>query len=215
MHAIFFNEPIERNFIGHIMAEVYKDRVYAPFMEGKKDLTVLDIGANIGLTSYYFSQFAKQVISLEPSLEHFDVFTTMLKYNKIGNVMPVNKALYIKDGVLPFHHNANRTMYSLHGAVDDNSSPTEDVQCTTIKSLFDEYKLDHVDFMKLDVEGSETEIVSHSSFVEVADKIDTMVIEQHSWSGRNEHQLKDALESVGFAVSQFPNDATLWVAKHK
>lgn len=196
------------------MAEVYKDRVYAPFLEGKKDLTIIDIGANIGITSYYFSQFAKQIYALEPSIEHFDVMTTMLKYNKITNVMPINKALYLKEGSFDFGGpDNNATMRSLHSATWQDGKPKETVQATTLPVLFKDFKIDHVDFCKLDVEGSETEIISSTSFKEVADKIDCMVIERHQWSGRNENQIVDALKMVGFNVTQIPNQADLIVAQ--
>ena len=117
------------------MAEVFRDGIYEPLLRGKQDLTILDIGANIGITAYYFSQFAKQVYSLEPSLEHFDTFTTMLKYNKITNVIPINKAMYIKPGQLPLYHpqNENKTMYSLHAGIGVKDE--ELVTCTTFEEL--------------------------------------------------------------------------------
>lgn len=214
MNAIFFQEPIEKNFIGHIMAEVYKDRIYAPFLEGKKDLTIIDIGANIGITSYYFSQFAKQVYAIEPSLEHFDVLTTMLKYNKITNVLPINKALYIKEGQFDFGGpDNNATMRSLHSATWQDGKPKETVTATTLPILFKDFNIEHVDFMKADIEGSEVEVFSSSSFKEVAEKIDMMIIERHTWSGRHENQIVDALKDNGYEVSQIPNDANLIVAK--
>lgn len=214
MNGIFFNPPLEKNFIGHIMAEVYKDRVYAPFLEGKKDLTIIDIGANVGLTSYYFSQFAKQVYSLEPSLEHFDVLTTMLKYNKINNVVPINKALYFKEGQFDFGGpDDNFTMRSLHSATWQDGKPKETVTAITLPVLFKDFDIEHVDFMKLDCEGSETEIISSSSFKEVSPKIDMLVIERHAWSGRHENQILDALKDNGYEITQIPNDANLIVAK--
>lgn len=195
------------------MAEVYKDRVYAPLLEGKKDLTIIDVGANLGLTSYYFSQFAKQVYSLEPSLEHFDVMTTMLKYNKITNVMPINKALYFKEGVFDFGGpDGNGTMRSLHSATWQDHKPSETVSATTLPVLFKDFNIEKVDFMKTDIEGSEVELFSSSSFREVADKIDLIVVEVHEWSGRNPNQLLDAFKMNNFTVESIPNDATLLVA---
>ena len=214
MNGIFFQEPIEKNFIGHIMAEVYKDRVYARFLEGRKDLTVLDIGGNIGITTYYFSQFAKNVFTLEPSKEHFEVLTTMLEYNKIKNVTPINKALYMKEGEFDFGGPENNaTMRSLHSATWQDGKPRETVTATTLPKLFEEYNIEHVDFMKLDCEGSETEIISSSSFKEVSQKIDMLVIETHNWSGRHENQIFDALKDNGYRIERIPNDATLIVAR--
>ena len=196
------------------MAEVYKDRVYARFLEGRKDLTVLDIGGNIGITTYYFSQFAKNVFTLEPSKEHFEVLTTMLEYNKIKNVTPINKALYMKEGEFDFGGPENNaTMRSLHSATWQDGKTRETVTATTLPKLFEEYNIEHVDFMKLDCEGSETEIISSSSFKEVSQKIDMLVIETHNWSGRHENQIFDALKDNGYRIERIPNDATLIVAR--
>lgn len=213
MHGIFFNEPIDNNFLGHQMAEVYKDGIYNPFLHGRKDLTILDIGANIGVTSYYFSQFAKTVYSLEPSLQHFDILTRMLTFNKIDNVKPINKALYIENGKLPLFHNDNKTMFSLHQAVAKETQDKELVDCITFDKLLEDNKIKKVDFLKLDIEGSEPEIFGHTSFRESADKIDTMMFETHTWSGRHPNQILDSLTSLGFAVTQIPNDASVFVAK--
>jgi hypothetical protein len=72
--------------------------------------------------------------------------------------------------------------------------------------------IDHVDFMKLDVEGSEGEILAGPGFGNVADKIDTIVMETHSWGVRPPQQIKDALTNRGFKVVQIPNDASIFVA---
>jgi FkbM family methyltransferase len=213
MHGIFFNPPIDDNFVGHIMAEVYKDRVYDEFLKGRKDLTILDIGANIGITSYYFSQFAKKVYSVEPSLEHFDILSRMIKFNRLDNVAPICKAIYIKNDKLPLFHNKNKTMFSLHMAVRDPSLKEELVDCITIDKLLERNKIDKVDFMKMDIEGSEVEVVCSPGFRKSAPKIDTIVMEVHDWSGRHPNQIKDALRSYGYNLDTLKTDANVIVAR--
>jgi len=140
-HAIFFDPPIFNYYLGHQMAEVYKDKIYDPYLSGKKDLTIVDVGANIGVTSYYFSHFGK-VYSVEPAAEHFAILDTMIKFNKLEDrIFPINKAIYIRHGDFEFHHNNNKTMFSLHGAVDDHSSPIEKVEAITMEQLFTDNKI--------------------------------------------------------------------------
>ena len=57
MKAIFWEGDIEQNFIGHQCSEIWRDRIYAPFVEGKNGDVCIDIGANLGLTSLYFSKY--------------------------------------------------------------------------------------------------------------------------------------------------------------
>lgn len=213
IQAIFFKGRAEDNFIGHIVAEIYKDKIYDPYLRGKKDLTILDFGGNIGISAYYFSQFASKVVVLEPSLRHFDTLTRMVEFNGLKDIVrPIRKALYTEITKLPFYHNANETMYSLYQNVNDNSSEPEMVETVTVEQLLKDEKIDHVDFMKLDVEGSEGEILAGSGFGNVADKIDTIVMETHSWGIRPLQQIKDALVNRGYKIEQIPNDATLFVA---
>ena len=212
-HGIFFVPPIESNFLGHMMAEIYRDNVYAPFLQGKSGLTIVDVGANIGLTTYYFSQFADKVYSIEPSKEHFETLMRMLQFNNLENVIPINKAIYIKSGKLPLYHDVkNKTMFSLHSAVGSaNKFISEEVEAITFGELFKENDIKHVDLLKVDVEGSETELLSSTSFTEVADKISTIVVERHGWAGREPQQLIDALKNAGFNVGQVSTSADLLV----
>ena len=49
-HAFFFTPPLATNFFGHIMEEMWKSRIYDPYLPLRKEGTVaLDIGANVGL----------------------------------------------------------------------------------------------------------------------------------------------------------------------
>mgnify|MGYP001619168905 CR=1 FL=1 len=214
MPGIFWEGDIEDNYLGHIFAEVFKDKVYLPLLPANKENTIaIDVGANLGIVSLYFSKYFEKVIALEPALEHYTNLTNMLSFNKITNVKPIKKALFIETINLPFFHNKNKTMYSLHMAVDDQSSKPEQVETTTLDKLFKEENIGHCDLLKLDVEGSEVEILSGSGFKKVAPKIDNIFIEQHVWSGRHPNQLIEALKNNNFTVENVPNDAQLLIAR--
>lgn len=214
LHGLFFNPPIEDNYVGHITSEVYRDQIFAPFLPKNKVGSVcVELGANVGIVSYYFSRFFEKVYAVEPSLEHFDVLTHMLNYNGIDNVEPHKLAIYIKEETLPFYHNRNKTMFSLHTAVNDNSEQPEYVKAVPLDKFFRDNNISHCNLMKLDIEGTETEVVSSPGFAKVADKIDVVVSEWHDWSGRPLSQLKDAFEINGFKVEQMPSTANILVAR--
>jgi len=217
LRALYFYGEIEDNWLGHIMAEVFKDGIYRPYLPFiKKGTVALDIGANIGLVSIHFSRFFERVISLEPSEEHFDALTRNLQSNNIINVTPIKKALYIRSGKFPFGGpKDNRTMRSLHMATWQNGKSNEEIEVITIDQLFEEEKLERVHLLKLDIEGSECEVVSSAGFQKVADKIDCIVGERHEWGGRHPHQLDEALKMNGFTIGTIKNDANLFAAKRK
>ena len=215
LQGIFWYGDFENYYLGHQFSEIYKDRIYEPYLEKVKDAVVLDIGANIGVFTLYASKYAKQVYSVEPSLTHFNALSEMIKVNQLNNVKAIRKALFIdNDKTYDLWHNPNKTMYSLHQAVSDGTPP-EKVQTISLDKLFEDEKIEHCHLLKLDIEGSECEVVSSAGFQKVADKIDCIVGERHEWGGRHPHQLDEALKMNGFTIGTIKNDANLFAAKRK
>lgn len=212
MKGIFYKD-FKNSYIPEILKEIYRDQVYKPFLEDRQNLTILDVGANIGLFSLYAADFAKRIYSLEPSQTHTDVLKEMIRYNGFEDkITPVKAALSHENGTADFYHSENVTMFSLDKRVD-NTGEKETVETITLDKLFTDYKIKHVDFMKLDVEGSEAKIVGSKGFEAVADKIDTIVLEYHTWSGVNPAQIVNNLTDYGYQVKPLQTDATLFVAK--
>jgi len=215
MHGIFFNPPLESNYIGHIMAEIYKDGVYSRFFDGKKDLTVVDLGAHVGVFSYYVSQFSKVVYAVEPAQDSFDTLTRMIGFNKLENkIIPAKVAITNQPGEVKFYHNQfNNTLRSVMPVIQgQDKEPKEVVEAITIDKLFKDLKIKKVDFMKMDIEGSEFEVLGGDGFKKIAPQINAMVIESHDWAGRNHNQIRHSLQLNGFKVERIPNEATLWFA---
>ena len=211
MQAIFFND-FANAYIPNILQELYRDRVYAPYLEGKRDFTILDVGANIGLFSFYAYPFAKTIYSLEPSKMHFEALTSMVEYNKLTNVQPLNLALAPQNGKATFYHHQNVTMFSLRPEVNMLPSQAEEVTTMDMETLCNTYDIPQIDFMKLDVEGSEHDIISSESFEKMASRIKTMVLELHTWNGVSFQQTLNTLRDYGFALQQIPSEATIFAA---
>lgn len=218
MHGLFFQPPIEANFWGHIFEEVYKTGLFESLTpKVRENSVVIDCGANVGITSYYFSSRFETVYAIEPAKEHFDVLTHMLSYNKIENVKPFQFALSMKDGKEKFYHYSNKTMFSLYGNIMGTGGLAqtgfEEVPLKRLDTFVTEQKIKHIDLLKLDVEGVEFEILGSDSFTKVAPIIDSVVVEVHTYSGRNPNQVVDSLVQNGFTVSRVPNDALLFIAR--
>lgn len=212
-HGIFFDPPLEDNYWGHIFEEVYKSGLYQPFIPSDpKGKSVLDVGANVGVTSYFFHNKFETVYAIEPSSDHFETLTFMLNYNKITNVKPFKFALSNKDGESQFFHYGNKTMNSLYGNLGEHVA-VEDVKLKRLDTFFKEEKIEHIDLLKMDCEGVEYEILCGDSFANVSDKIDAVIGEVHTFSGRDPNQIKDTLEDKGFTFNWLPHDANLFYAK--
>ena len=208
MQGIFY-EDFKSSYIPEILKELYRERVYHEFIEqsGRNDLVVMDCGANIGLFTQYVYPFAQKIYSIEPSSSHLKILDHMLDFNKMKDkVTVIGKALSHENGTAEFHLPENATMNSLKSEV---GGKTEKVETITMEKLFKDYDIKHVDFMKLDVEGVECEIIGSPSFEAIADRIDSMVIEWHAWSYRNPKQIDTTLRDLGFKTKIIPANATL------
>jgi FkbM family methyltransferase len=203
MQAFFFHD-FKNAYIPHILKEIYLDRVYDRFLLGKKDLTIFDIGGNIGLTSYFFKDFAKQVYCVEPAKQHIECINKLVEFNNIDNITVLPYALAAQDGTTKFYHNPNSTMFSMNPTVN-NQKDYEEVETMTLETLMQKVTIDHIDVMKLDVEGSEGEIIVSDGFTKVADKIDVIVGEWHTWSSMNQHMFANTFRDLGFTFNWYNN----------
>lgn len=215
MLGIFFKQ-FENSYIPEILKELYTQKVYDQFFKGKTDMTVLDIGGNTGLFSFYAYPFAKKIYCVEPSRQHTDVIRYMLDHNKMEDkVTLIEKALNTEDGDVTFYHNDNVTMFSMKSEVDSKPDDKEIVRGIRLDTLLEENEIEHVDFMKLDIEGSEVDVVGGEGFEKGCKKVDSLVVEYHQWSGRNPSQLTTALMDYGYDVFPIPADAVLFGAVRK
>ena len=213
IQGIFFKDFIDGH-IPHIILELYKDKVYDFYFQDKKDLTIIDIGANVGLFTFFAYPYAKKIYSVEPSGEHFETLITMVNFNHLERVVPIQSAVAIKNGKQTFYHSENTTMYSLKEAVNTLPKEAEIVNCVTLDRLFKDNEIEHVDLIKIDVEGSECEIFAGEGFKKVANKIDTIIGEYHTWSGVNPKQLENSIKDRGFKFRWLGiTDATIFHAE--
>lgn len=195
---------------------MYHDGIYAPFLEDKNNSVILDLGANVGVFSFYAYPFASKIYALEPAQEHFEVLEHMVKTNEMGDkIIPIKKAVSLEDSTASFYHNTNRTAHSLKSIMNNFPDEMETVETIRLDTLFTQYNIKYVDFMKLDVEGAECDIVEGEGFFNVKDKIGALVIEYHQWSGRNPSQMVTALNDLGFDVNPVPSDAIIFSGRKR
>lgn len=218
--------PFDSLFIPYIYKEIYFDGVYIDVLNQRKDLTILDVGANIGITVQHFRDYAKKVYAIEPSPEHFQALQANKVFNKWDNVELFEIALADKDGETTLTMNTqNRTMNTITlGKKIDNDNYESNIPNTKtlranmfyekqvkVKTMaFDTFinknKIEKVDFCKFDVEGAEDLILRSDGFKRVCEKIKAIEIEFHfpSWSN-----LADYLVSLGYTARRFRTDAII------
>ena len=167
------------NHTKEIIEQLYVEAFYDKLFSGKENLVVLDIGANIGLFSLYFQDQAKMVYSVEPTPSHFSKLKRLTAdYPKIT---PLNIALSNRDADIDFFIcSDNTTMNSIATRSDSEYTETITVKGCTIATLLDDLKLDHVDFIKCDIEGSEFVALTDETIGSVKDKVACWYVECHN-----------------------------------
>jgi len=176
--------------------------VYEPFLLGRNDLIIADLGANIGLASYYFKDYAREVFAVEPSQQHLEELRKMLEFNKIANVTVCPYAISNKNGTTKFYHSENTTSFSLTNLTANNPD-FEEVKTKTFDSFMAENKLDHLDLLKLDVEGEEGKVISSDGFKEYAPRIQTIIGEYHEWTNMAKPQFENTFRDLGYTFSWY------------
>lgn len=203
LKALFYPDvPFESLFIPYIYKEIYLEGIYTDILNTKKDLTILDVGANIGVTVQYFRDYAKKVYAIEPATEHYEALEKNVKFNKWDNVVPIKAALADKDGEMFLNtFDTNRTCHSL---VNEYGGKGEKVKTIAFDTLFKKYKIKEVDFCKFDVEGAEDMILRSEGFKKVADKIKAIEVEFHypTWT-----LLVEYMQTLGFKARRYDSSA--------
>ena len=118
---------------------------------------VLDCGANVGVyTRHALEAGARLVVAIDPAPESIECLRRNFSEEiKAGRVVVYPKGVWDKDEVLQiriFDQQSGSDSVALHFP---GSREGPQVMLTTIDKMVEELQLDQVDFIKMDIEGSE------------------------------------------------------------
>lgn len=123
---------------------------------------VVDCGSNAGNHSLFYSVYAKKVISIEANPVLAEEFRSRIFYNNIKNIILLNIGIGSSDGTkLSFHQSVGDNKGT--SSFIENFSPENlnqiNVLIRTLDSILSEHKIRKVDFIKIDVEGYDYEVL--------------------------------------------------------
>jgi len=129
------------------------------YIKPEKGSVFIDVGANVGKYSLMFSKMignTGKIIAIEPVPNTFEALTEAIKLNKFDNIVPLNIACW----------NKNTKLNMFQAEMSGESTIKEDyglgyfaVEARTLDSIVHELGLNTVDSVKIDVEGSEIEVL--------------------------------------------------------
>lgn len=130
---------------------------YQEFIDIDSSDTVVDVGAYVGGFTTVAATQAREVIACEPAPQTAQALRENVA--SLENVRVVQKAVYNDFGTFQLNLSEDPTDNSL---IKVDSSPldvTETVETTTIDRLVESLNIEVIDFLKLDGEGVEPEVV--------------------------------------------------------
>jgi FkbM family methyltransferase len=189
-----------------IVRHVVTEREYAPpGYEIGPDDTVIDIGGNIGAFAVSACRAASNgwVIVYEPEPDNAALLRGNLDRNLCRNVTVVNAAVSGRGGVLSLHLNPdNSGGHSIHR---DHGGPTVTVPAIALRDLFDEHAVERCDFLKIDCEGAEYDIL-YSLPPAYYPRIRRIVLEYHGDPATKREQadgLVRHLTEMGYRIDRY------------
>ncbi|VVB54882.1 Hexuronic acid methyltransferase AglP [uncultured archaeon] len=195
----------------YIFTEIWIHEQYNPKgFNIKENDTVIDIGANSGIFSIYAGYKASKgkVYSFEPVRENFEKLKENIILNRMTNVITIEKAVSNTNGTknifLNTENNGGHSFFNDFMWKENETGKEIKITTISLQGIFDENKIEKIDFLKCDCEGAEYEIFF--PFKELLKKIDRISMEVHRIDNdRNVSKLKAFLEESGFAVKISPN----------
>lgn len=151
-----------------------------------KGTVVIDIGANQGFFALYAASKGATVYAFEPCIENFEVLKWNVETNGLSDVVKIfNVAVTGQQGHVELFVGVDATGQVVSGNPSTGSAHrtgehvlTRSIQSVTLDSLLREFPIQRCDFIKMDCEGAEYDILSNTSN-ESFGKIEAISIECH------------------------------------
>jgi FkbM family methyltransferase len=196
------------------------------FQIGPED-TVVDIGGYVGSFAIPAAQIASRgrVFSYEPSPENFAQFQLNLSLNDLKNVQVFNAGVASSDRTITlFLDHMNPASNSIYLRSDQGKSDRcVEREAISLQTLFSRHGIDRCDFLKVDCEGAEYEILMTLGRP-MLDRIGKIACELHepvyygvSNPDHTPEKLVRFLEENGFTVYRRPVNpylGMLYAANH-
>lgn len=197
-----FNNPV--NCTKEILHQFNELSWYSEYLTSD-DKIILDLGGNVGLFALHVTPWAEKIITVEPTPSHMELNKYITA--KFSNVTHLQAAISDKTGQIPFFtFGSNTTMNSLINRGGDYFM----ADSITIPDLIEKFKLKRVDFIKLDIEGSETIALNEDVIKYMSDKVSKILIEFHEVNGIGYTEQRTIYESIfvkyGYKPTHFGPD---------
>ena len=184
----------------HIIFEVLAERIYP--VKLPPGSVVVDIGAQIGCFSVWAAQQGARVLAFEPYPPNFAALERNMRLNGLTDVRLFQVAVSDKREIREMYLPENAThsgRYSLHVGRRTDSIH---VPCFSLGDVIQENRLDRIDLLKIDCQGSEYEII-YGAGADALGRTHAIIAECEVFANHPQwsmHELAGYLRNHGFTV---------------
>jgi FkbM family methyltransferase len=143
--------------------------------------SIVDAGANIGLTSVYLAnRFPNaRIFAIEPESTNFEILVKNTA--PYPNILPIHAALWGESTEInvmdPGLGNWGFMTEAQNGNAISSKPLGQKVQGLTINAILEKYGIERLSILKIDIEGAEMEVFRNSS--SWINRIDSLIVELH------------------------------------
>jgi FkbM family methyltransferase len=185
-------------------SDIWYHSSYTKHCSIKSGAVVVDVGANAGVFSLFAARHARQVYALEPASSNFSQLIQNVRLAR--NVVALQCACGARDGEATLDLSGPPVTYSLKTS---SSGKSESVKVVCLETLFRRYHIAQCDYLKLDCEGAEFEIILEA-VPSVFSRVRQIVLEYHDHlsNGASHYDLAEKLRSFGFETNNYNPNGT-------
>ena len=164
--------------------------------------TIIDAGANIGLTSLYFKAFFPnaKIYALEPSSRTFEKLKRNLSANDFTDVVAIKLGLWGRNTFLKPNPSFRDGLDWAFSLTETDQHDKGIIEVITVSELLNRYHLSAIDFFKIDIEGGEASVFGPDADVDWLKYVKVIALEIHDEFDCRE-EIEALLERNGFVLS--------------
>lgn len=157
--------------------EIFLEKIYS-FKSNKKAPVILDCGSNCGVGILFFKKKYPEsmIFAVEADPRIYEVLKRNINNRNYENITIINKAISLKEKEVVFY---------TEGADGGRIHPIDNGQeYVIVESIsLDDLIVEEVDFLKLDIEGEETDVIISCNKL---NKVSNIFIEYHSFVNKEQ-----------------------------
>ena len=187
----------DRWSLDFLYRKIWQKETYK-FRARTKNPLIIDCGANVGMGTLYFKHLwpTARIIAFEPDPVVFRILQENAKRLEWQDVDLFQEAVWSSNGETTFQRHCNKAGRLASATVNDGKGQVR-VRTRRLRPLLER---EAVDFLKLDIEGAETEVLEDCAAV--LSKVRCIFFEYHAFIDKPQtlHRLLEIVNTAGFRV---------------